>query len=320
MKSFVDIFAELGARMVNIPTSVIEQAERENEWFCQIPTAMDAICSQMLDRNKLELWISGYNIIPHRAKRVAIVMAGNIPAVGFADLLYTIASGNIPVVKYSSKDRVLMQYIVKQLLDIEPQLEIETFEQSSVIDAVIATGSDSAALHFRSLFGDIPSLIRGSRHSVAVLSGQESLEEIKSLSRDIFTYSGLGCRNVSLIFAPQGFDFELYIPTLPKGFTNNYRHTKALRTMQSLPFTDCNGALVVEGEPEFPRHISQINICRYNNIEQVKEWLAEHDSRIQCVVSSINVHPRTVALGQAQYPTLNDYADNVDVMKFLLSL
>ena len=250
MKSFADIFSELGVALSAIPDAVIAQAEAENEWFCQIGTAIEAIRVQMLDKAKFSEWLALYPTTPHAPKRVAIIMAGNIPAVGFADLLYTIASGNIPVIKYSSKDRVLMEYIVSQLQAIEPQLVIEQYNGGAV-DAAIATGSDSATLHFRAMFGDIPTLIRGSRHSVAVLTGCESGKQLEALSRDIFTYSGLGCRNVSLIFAPEGFDFKLAVPTMPVGYQNNYRHARALLTMQGVPFTDHNGALTAEGRVAF---------------------------------------------------------------------
>ena len=320
MKNTIEIFSELGARLRSIPQSVISAAEEQNEWFCQIDVAIDALCRQMLDRDKLILWLDNYPNANHTLKRVGIIMAGNIPAVGFADLLYTIAAGDIPVVKYSSKDRVLMEYIVDSLLEIEPKLTIEQMGADSVIDALIATGSDSAALHFRTMYGDIPTLIRGSRHSIAVLTGGESREDIEALQRDIFTYSGLGCRNVSLLFAPKGFDFTLSVPTMPEGYNNNYRHTRALMTMQGKSFTDIGGAITVEGDALFPRHISCINIYRYDSISEVERWIEHNNSRLQCVVSNIEHLPRSVKFGMAQYPRLNDYADDVDVMKFLLNL
>ena len=319
MKCYVDIFSELSVRLKSIPEQVIKDAQEQNCWFCQIDIAIEAICMQMLDSQKFCEWLNSYHITTQHPKRVAIIMAGNIPAVGFADLLYTIVSGNIPVVKYSSKDRVLMEYIVNQLQDIEPTLTIEQYNGQSV-DAVIATGSDSAALHFKSMFGNIPTLIRGSRHSVAILTGEENNKQLEGLAKDIFTYSGLGCRNVSLIFAPHNFNFSLSVPQMPQSYINNYRHARALMTMQGKEFLDCNGALLIEGKAEFPRHISCINICRYDSLDSVKEWLSENDNRIQCVVCSQKVHSRTVDFGQGQYPSLNDYADQVDVMKFLLSL
>ena len=213
-----------------------------------------------------------------------------------------------------------MEYIVDSLLEIEPKLTIEQMGADSVIDALIATGSDSAALHFRTMYGDIPTLIRGSRHSIAVLTGGESREDIEALQRDIFTYSGLGCRNVSLLFAPKGFDFTLSVPTMPEGYNNNYRHTRALMTMQGKSFTDIGGAITVEGDALFPRHISCINIYRYDSISEVERWIEHNNSRLQCVVSNIEHLPRSVKFGMAQYPRLNDYADDVDVMKFLLNL
>ena len=319
MKSVVEIFSELSERLQSIPSEVIVRAQEQNSWFSQIDTAIDAIREQMLDSDKFTAWLSGYSIPAHAPKRVAIIMAGNIPAVGFADLLYVIASGNIPVVKYSSKDRILMEYIVNELLTIEPTLKIEQYSGQDV-DAVIATGSDSAALHFRAMFGEIPALIRGSRHSVAVLTGNESEDDIANLSKDIFTYSGLGCRNVSLIFAPHGFNFRLTVPPMPEGYNNNYRHARALMTLQGKNFTDCTGALMAEGGAEFSHFISCINICRYSNISEVKDWLTKNDSRLQCVVSLEKIHSRSVKFGRAQYPQLNDYADEVDVMNFLLSL
>ena len=320
MKGTIEIFTELGVRLQSIPQSVIAEAYEQNEWFCQIPTAIEAICSQMLCREKLCHWLALYPIAPHAPKRIGIIMAGNIPAVGFADLLYVIASGNIPVVKYSSKDRVLMEYIVGQLLEIESELTIEQMGSNSQIDALIATGSDTAALHFRTLYGDIPTLIRGSRHSIAVLTGSESSSEIDGLQRDIFTYSGLGCRNVSLVFAPKGFDLQITVPPMPQGYNNNYRHTRALMTMQGIEFKDLGGAIAIEGEAKFPRHISCINIYRYSSLADVEAWIAENNDRLQCVVSSVEQLPRRVDFGMAQYPGLNDYADDVDVMKFLLTL
>ena len=320
MKGTIEIFTELGVRLQSIPQSVIAAAEEQNEWFCQIPTAIDAICSQMLSREKLCSWLALYPTAQHAPKRIGIIMAGNIPAVGFADLLYVIASGNIPVVKYSSKDRVLMEYIVGQLLEIESALTIEQMGSNSQIDALIATGSDTAALHFRTLYGEIPTLIRGSRHSIAVLTGGESSSEIDGLQCDIFTYSGLGCRNVSLVFAPKGFDLQITVPPMPQGYNNNYRHTRALMTMQGVEFKDLGGAIAIEGEAKFPRHISCINIYRYSSLADVEAWIGENNHRLQCVVSSVEQLPRRVDFGMAQYPGLNDYADDVDVMKFLLTL
>ena len=197
-----------------------------------------------------------------------------------------------------------MEHIVRELQAIEPKLIIEQYNGQR-LDAAIATGSDSAALHFKAQFGDIPALIRGSRHSAALLMGNESQEQLEALS---------------LIFAPQGYNFSLTVPPMPLGYNNNYRHTRALMTMQGKVFNDIGGALTVESGAEFPRQISCINICRYDSIDEVKQWLSDNDSRLQCIVAAEKIHSRTVNFGQAQYPALNDYADEVDVMKFLVTI
>lgn len=319
MKSVIEIFSELGTRLKAIPDCVIERAIEQNSWFSHIPTAIDALCSELLDKEKITKWLSKYTIREHEPKRVAIIMAGNIPAVGFFDLMCVIASGNIPVVKYSSKDRVLMEYIVNTLQKIEPQLSIEQMSNSP-IDAVIATGSDAAALHFKAAFGDIPALIRASRHSIAVITGAESEKEFTELSKDVFTHCSLGCRSVSLIFAPADFEVKLTLPNMPQCYKNNYIATSALMTMTGKKFTDIGGALLVESSAEFPRHLSCINICRYNGINEVKEWINTHRDTLQCVVSAEKSLPLRVDFGKAQYPGLTDYADDVDIMNFLLTL
>lgn len=319
MKSCVDIFTQLGARLRLLPESVVEQAMQQNSWFFQIDVAVDAIRSCLLDKNKIEAWLANYNIISHAPKRVAIIMAGNIPAVVFFDLMCVIASGNIPVIKYSSKDRVLMEYIVQCIREIEPEIVIDDYDGGAV-DAVIATGSDSAALHFKAAYSSVPTLIRSSRHSVAVLTGKESKEQIEELSKDIFYHCGLGCRSVSLIFAPQGFEFSLSVPDMPQGYKNNYLHSRALLTMQDREFTDLGSALLVEGGAEFPKQLSCINLCRYSDLSEVKEWIAKNRNLLQIVVSAEKSLPYRVEFGRAQYPGLNDYADNIDIMKFLLTL
>ena len=327
MMNTVEIFARLGSQLSTFGQSetsrlVISQAQQENEWFTELDIyrAIDAIRQEMLDESKLHAWLSSYDLISHTPLRIGIVMAGNIPAVGFFDMLCVVASGNRALVKLSSKDRVLMRYIIDLLRDIEPQIAIEEWNGTESIDAVIATGGDSANLHFRTLYGSIPHLLRGSRHSVAVLSGNESAEELQRLSTDIFSYSGLGCRSVSLILAPQGYTPTITPLTTCSGYHNNYLRTRALLTMHKSPFSDLGTAVMVDGEAAFPSEISRINIAHYNTLSEVKQWLDQHREQLQCSVSNIAEIPNAVPLGKAQYPAVNDYADGVDTMKFLLSL
>lgn len=305
--------------------SVVARAVAENEWFSvsDIRYAVEAVRCEMLDAAKIEKWLSHYpSIGSHEVKRIAIIMAGNIPLVGFFDLMCVLASGNIPFVKPSSKDRVLEEYIEQLLRDIEPALQIEKYSEDAEYDAVIATGGDSANLYFRTMFEHTPCLLRGSRHSVAVLSGGESETEIWGLADDIFTHSGLGCRNVSLIFVPKGYELSLPTRKMCRAYHNNYLQCRALLAMQGVEFEDLGEAIVVkQSQVAFPRFLSQINVVEYSDLKDVQQWLEDNDSTLQCVVSHIDgLHSRCVAFGQAQSPTLYDYADERDTMQFLLSI
>ena len=321
MKSMINIFATLGERLENFgkePSSqeVIRRAMEENTWFSEgdILMAVDAIRHEFLDREKLHAWAASY----HKAepRKVAIIMAGNIPLVGFYDLLCVLMAGHTALVKPSSKDRVMMEYIIQLLQDICPTIAIEPYTNAVQPDMVIATGGDQAARHFQRQYTNIPTLIRGSRHSAAVLSGNESKEEIAALHRDIFSYNGLGCRNISLIFLPTGSQPTLTPPSTNPMMQGSYTHNKALKRMLGVPFIDVGGYIAVEN-CSFSNDISQINYCYYNDLSQVQDWLSQHDSELQCVVTTTIQHPRRVNFGKAQYPTLCDVADGIDVMKFL---
>ena len=318
----IGIFAELGVRLRSFGKEphtlrIIEQAIEQNEWFSRedIMLAIDAICEEYLDADKLAKWVSEYTA-PKRHERVAIIMAGNIPLVGFFDMMCAIIAGHEAVVKPSSKDSVLMNYIIDTLRDISPAVAISEFDPQAEYDRVIATGSNEAARHFSARYASTPLLVRGSRHSVAILSGNESEDEIAALQRDIFTHNGLGCRSISLIFLPQGTTLQLNPPTMGAMYRGNYRHCKAMRTMLGQPFADFGECIAVE-ECSFSANISQINYCYYHSIEEVELWITENDNELQCIVTNLIEHPRRVAFGRAQYPSLWDYADGVDVMTFL---
>lgn len=330
MKSTIQIFSELGARLAGfgsdeVSRSVIARAVAENEWFstADIRYAVEAVRSEMLDAEKISQWLSHYPSAHSREpKRVAIIMAGNIPLVGFFDLMCVLSSGHVPFVKSSSKDSVLEEYVEQLLRDIEPAMRIEKYVEGADYDAVIATGGDSANLYFRTAFAGVPRLLRGSRHSVAVLSGKESKEQIARLADDIFIHSGLGCRNVSLVFVPKGYKLTLPTRKMCRAYHNNYLQCKALLTMRGVKFDDLGEAVVVKlPQAEFPRFLSQINVVEYSDLAEVKQWLAANDEALQCVVSEIpELHNRCVGIGQAQSPTLFDYADERDTMQFLAEI
>ena len=300
---------------------------RDNEWFTEadIRYAVDAVRREMLDEKRVEKWLSLYPSLSKRSgekKRVAVIMAGNIPLVGLFDVLCVVASGNIPCVKPSSKDSVLYTFVEQLLLNIEPSLKIEQYTTDGEYDAVIATGGDSANLYFRTAFEGVPSLLRGSRHSVAVLSGGENDGDMKALSEDMFLHSGLGCRNVSLVFVPKGFKPQFEVRKMCRAYHNNYLQCRALLTMRGAEFEDLGEAILVYSqEAEFPRFLSQINVVEYDSLEEVQSWLKANDEALQCVVTAIGgLHSRQVPVGKAQRPSLTDYADERDVMKFLCEL
>lgn len=330
MKSTIEIFSELGARLAGfgsdeVSRSVIARAVAENEWFSvsDIRYAVEALRGEMLDAEKVAEWLAHYpSAGTCEPKRVAIIMAGNIPLVGFFDLMCVIANGDIPCVKPSSKDRVLEGYVEQLLCEIEPSLRIELYEEGADYDAVIATGGDNANLYFSTAFDGVPSLLRGSRHSVAVLSGMEDKWDVANLADDIFRHSGLGCRNVSLIFVPKGFVPKFEVPKMCRAYHNNYLQCRALLTLRGAKFEDMGEAVLARSQrAEFPRFLSQINIVEYSSLEDVQSWLLANDGLLQCVVSEIDgLHSRQVSLGRAQRPTLFDYADERDTMQFLASV
>lgn len=323
MIPIVNVFVELGRRLRRFGDDerslrAIEEAILANEWFSRedIMMAIDAICEEMLDEQRLGEWLAYYPA-PVTPKRVGIIMAGNLPLVGFFDMLCVLACGHTAVVKPSSKDLVLTNYVVDILRDICPTLPVEKYTDTSCVDMIIATGGATAANYFRTRYASIPALIRGSRHSVAVLSGAESEEQMQGLGRDIYSYSGLGCRNVSLIFVPKGWKGSIpkckSVLDMKRG---TYLSDKALLTMTGVPFIDLCSALAIESRT-LPEALSRLHYSFYDDVSEVERWLAENDERVQCVVSQCISHPRRVDFGRAQYPTLWDYADGVDVMKFL---
>lgn len=321
----IDVFSTLGVRLRDFGADahtahIIAQAVNANEWFSEtdVKMAVDAICQEFLSREKLQQWAAKYDLVTTPRRRVAIIMAGNIPLVGFFDLICVLMCGHEAYVKPSHKDSVLTNYIISELKSIAPDIPIRDYAPATQVDMVIATGGDSAAAHFRRSYADLPTLIRGSRHSVAVLDGGESVAEIEGMQRDIFSYSGLGCRNVSLVFLPRGSELKLSAPeNLGEMYRGNYLSQRALMLMSGVDVRDWGFCLSRERR-EYSDAISCVNYAFYDDLAEVEDWLAANDATLQCVVSHCVKHPRVVPFGRAQYPALDDYADGVDVMKFLI--
>ncbi len=306
---------------------VIARAVEANPWFTadSVRMALDAIRTDMLAPERLEEWLAAYkrDRLP-AARSVGIVMAGNIPLVGFFDLLCVLLCGHRALVKPSSKDTVLVDWVCETLRSIDPRLRIALLEEQTP-DALIATGSDTTRRHFESRYAGIPALLRGSRHSVALLDGSESPAELDALGEDIFSYFGLGCRNVSRLFIPRDYPLDRLLAALEgrrtdhPGYLGAYRRARALYTMTGVPFTDGGFYLLREGEFS-GEPLPVIGYTRYDDPQEALAWIAAHDHELQCVVGRGIDHPRSVAFGEAQHPRLQDYPDGVDVMKFLVKL
>ena len=332
---YIDAFVLLGQKLEDVLASgqiepVIAESIAQNRWFTRhsITEALHAITKQMLSKPALTSWINNYEPYYGKPKNVAIIMAGNIPLVGFSDMLAVIISGHNCIIKPSSKDYALTNYVANLLTDIIPDAPIAITSRISTPDALIATGNDNTIRSLKARYGDIPAIFRGSRISVAIISGNETDRELSALSDDIFSYSGLGCRNVSHIFIPEGYDMSKLCSILSQyreineKYRNNYRQNKALSVLTGKKFID--GGFYTLTESDNPGiFISEITYSRYNNLKQIEQWLNVNDYRIQCVVIeqtdnySIISHSRQTGFGQAQFPTLTDYPDGIDVMKFL---
>lgn len=326
MKDAIELLAALGRRLRDFgddapSVAALECACRANGWFtpADVRRAVRSVAGDMLSREKLAEWLAYYPVPVAGRRNVLVVMAGNIPLVGFFDLLCVVASGHKCLVKPSAKDTVLVEYVVELLREIEPSVPVVFYNGTDAVDAVIATGSDNANRYFRAQYAGIPALLRGNRRSVAVLSGRETADQLRGLADDIWAYSGLGCRSVSLVFLPRGMDLNLQMPEVNEKYRNNYRQTRALLTMNDRPFVDF-GASVAVAQREFPTPLSMIAYSYYDSLSEVEEWLAEHENELQCVVSECVAHSRRAGLGCAQSPALTDYPDDCDVMEFLIYL
>jgi hypothetical protein len=307
--------------------SLISQSQHHNRWFTpeQVYFAAEQWAEALTPEN-LDNWLNPYNINNSEPKTVALILAGNIPLVGFHDFLSVLVSGHKALVKLSSNDKHLLPFLAKYLIAVEPGLsERITFTEEKLegFDAVIATGSNNTARYFEYYFKDKPSIIRRNRNSVAVLTGNETHEELAGLGEDIFRYFGLGCRNVSKLFVPRGYDFKAFFEAIYTygdiihydKYANNYDYNKAVFLMSNFKLLD-NEFLTLKEDPGYASPISSVFYEYYDDVEAVKQKLEAEHEQIQCIVGSKSVNG-SVAFGYTQKPGLADYADNVDTIAFL---
>jgi hypothetical protein len=301
---------------------VVAREFHHNGWFTEdsIRQAFREI-STWLTPEKLTDWTNNYAPNDHM-KQIAVIMAGNIPLVGFHDFLCVLLSGHQAICKQSSEDARLLPALVKLLLLFEPDLEERIrFSDRKLVDydAVIATGSNNSMLHFEQYFSHVPHLFRGHRTSVAVLTGDESKEELNALGVDCLTYFGRGCRNVTHLLFPEGFDLNRFFEAIVnlsdvvnnKKYGNNYDYNKAVHLMSLSKFLDNNFLLMKESDQLFSP-LSMLHYQYYQRPEEVNSFLDAHRSQIQCIVGQ-----EFIPFGQAQCPSLMDYPDGMDTMEFL---
>ncbi|MDG1333481.1 MAG: acyl-CoA reductase [Crocinitomicaceae bacterium] len=304
---------------------IINRQFSYNGWFTKenVRKALLNLGDQLTEEN-LTNWTSNYSFSENQ-KRIGIIMAGNIPLVGFHDFLCTLCSGNKAVCKLSSNDKTLLPALAAHLIEFCPSLK-ERIEFSGgkigEMDGVIATGSDNSIKYFEQYFGKYPHIFRKNRTSVAVLDGTESKEDLNRLGEDIFSYFGLGCRNVSHLFVPQDFELSHFFEAIvPYGdiihnnkYGNNYDYHRAVYLMNQIPLLDNNFVLLRESEDLFSP-LAIIHFERYQDMNSVKEKLSDNEENIQVIVGN-----GFESFGSSQIPTLSDYADGVDVMKWLGSI
>ena len=281
-----------------------------------------------LTEDNLNQWLSAYNFNNLKPKNVGLILAGNIPLVGFHDFLSVLISGNSVLIKTSSNDQHLLPFLVKYLIVIEPGFSNKiTFVEGKLenFDTVIATGSNNTARYFEYYFKEKPSIIRKNRNSVGVLNGEETKEQLIALGEDIFRYFGLGCRNVSKLFVPKGYSFNAFFEAIfeyqdiihYEKYANNYDYNKAVFLMSNFKLLD-NGFLTLKEDPSYASPISSIFYEYYENLEDLQNKLETESEQIQCIVSN-NLVKNSINFGQTQKPNLWDYADNVDTISFLLT-
>jgi hypothetical protein len=337
LKERIDAFAELGLRLRNLPADsgennlsklsvVINNQHLKNAWFTSdnITAAVSAIASELTPEN-LVRWTDRYPdlVVDSKPATVAVIMAGNIPLVGFHDFLCVLITGNKVLAKTSSKDSELIFHLGEILCSVNPGFrEMITFTEGilSGFDAVIATGSNNSSRYFESYFSKFPNIIRKNRNSIAILDGSESDQELKNLGTDIFSYFGLGCRNVSKIFIPDGYDLKNLLKYLESfsgiinnhKYANNYDFNKAVYLVNREKFLD-TGYMLLKEEKALASPVAVLYYEYYKSFKNVMHTIDSLNDKIQCIVSK-NETP----FGKAQYPHLWDYADRIDTIDFLL--
>ena len=325
IRAFTQLGGYLKEKFANDYERNIYEATVKNQWFTvyNINNAISLWGDKLTD-DMLSAWLIPYQLEePKFPKRVLIIMAGNIPLVGFHDLLSVLITGNRAVIKLSSNDKVLIPVIIERLFNIESsfkdQIEFIDEIKDKQFDAVITTGNDNSSKYFEYYFKAAKKIIRKNRRSIAVLNGKETKRDLEGLANDVFSYFGLGCRNISKVFLPKGYNlnklFEAFYPYKKilehKKYANNYDYNKAIFLMGSNDLVE-NGFLLLKEDKSLLSPVAMLYYEYYTDIDLVEEFIENNIDILQCVVS----HDK-IPFGHTQKPNLWDYADGVDTIEFL---
>ena len=308
---------------------LIHLSQSHNGWYTpeQVYFSIQSWAEALTEEN-LTQWLSPYDLDKNKSKNVALILAGNIPLVGFHDFLSVLITGNTVLIKTSSNDQHLLPFLAKYIIAVEPEFANKiNFVEGKLenFDAVIATGSNNTARYFEYYFKDKPSIIRKSRNSIAVLTGNETKEQLTALGEDIFRYFGLGCRNVSKLFVPKDYSFVAFFEAIfeykdviyYEKYANNYDYNKAVFLMSNFKLLD-NEFLTLKEDISHASPISSVFYEKYEDIEALKNKLELESEQIQCIVSD-GVIENSTYFGKTQKPALWNYADNVDTISFLIT-
>ncbi|MFD0764231.1 acyl-CoA reductase [Mucilaginibacter lutimaris] len=311
---------------------VIETERQHNAWFTP-ESVMNAVKAngEMLNSTDLEQWLNKYNLTNAGNKRVGLVLAGNIPLVGFHDVLCVLATGNHALIKASSQDSRLIKYVLDKLVEIDSSYanRFSFVERLENFDAIIATGSNNTSRYFEYYFGKVPNIIRKNRNSIALLTGNETSEQLAALGHDIFDYFGLGCRNVSKLLVPEGYNFNFFFESIEHfapiihhhKYNNNYDYNKSIYLVNGDEHLD-NGFLLLKQDERLTSPLACLFYETYTSLPVAQQHLQEQSKNLQCIVTNavIQTNNQVVSFGQSQHPQLWDYADGVDTMEFLSRL
>lgn len=342
VKQRIEAFVQLGqqlrrARQIGAPAfkTQLRMAESENPWFTQdnISRMLDEIVEHWLAPEVLTSWVESY-ISPEakevEPRRVGVVAAGNIPLVGFHDLMCVLLAGHSLQLKPSSRDTTLMKLVRELLVGVDPRYAYRFDIVDGPlrdIDAIIATGGNSAALHFQKYVEKYPSIMRKHRNAIAIVDGTETPEQIEGLADDIFAYFGLGCRNVSMLLVPEDYDL---VPMLDRfigwrkivyhhKYANNYEYQRTLLAINGIHHLDTGFVLLRESQV-VDSPIGVLHYATYRSEDEVRRFVAQNVNGLQCVVGNTEKYPWAIPFGTAQKPSISDYADGIDTFQFLLDL